>query len=1146
MYRSTEAFENLVQQDSRTFKVLLTYENVSVTKVKNIKFTGGSESEDDFSIGSTMSQYIEVTIPDGNLLIEGKEIFLQVGMDVNGLEEYVPIGYFTAGKPKKADDQIVFTAYDRMMNTERPFSMNGTTTTTVEVLKTIEEITGIPVVTSNLASIPMNVPRGYSCREVLSYVSQFYGAFATCNRTGRIELRTYEDSDYKVEPGRYWDNFEHNDYTFNVSKLVCNTGQDKDGNSISISAGSGTRSVSFYNPFMTQTILNDVITTFEGFSYMPGTVKMLGDPRLDVWDVLTIKDLSGNSYKVPAMKVEWEYDGGLTYSIEAVGLSEEETNMDYKGPKIKEMDRYYAELVLINQAIINKLDVDTANITYATIKDLDVVKETVQELHGELGDFKDLTATNFEAANAKFSVLDADYANIKTLLLGSAGVGDLENIHLTSQNATIESTLIKTAVMQTVTIADLLAGDISTNKFRILSDDGGILIQGATQQWKDTDGTVRMQAGRDAKGNFTFCLFDSDGKGILIDSTGVKPEAIAEGLIIDKMVSGDANISAKKLDIASIFTEINASTETIKASRIWLDEQNQNLNQIYSQIKSDQDKMSESMTTIESGYDGLRLKIENLTDDVTTNSTEISAIQGKISALISESEITELENGKTTMYSRLNSVEQTVSGFESKISDLKTQYDTVSGQYTSLDSKVAEYKASADEFSSSLTSLTTRIDNDYSTTETIRSMITQETSKVEVSVSNTYATKDALSTTEQKVTNLESWKNEASLKITDSAIVSTVKSSSEWETKADKASLISEINQSSEKITIKSNKISLEGTVTANSYFKVNTDGSIAAIYGTIGGWKIKDSSLSSGGAILSATDGSMQFGTGKNKVCKQDSDGTLYYTEYTNDDNYSGLLFGRTGIKAYSLTDGIQEIWINGVEPDSNWILKYTKKKVTINADRINSDTVYTKGCSFGNNITTNGTLSVGGKTGLKGDAYVAGAFTFRDYKEEDSNTSTRRRPVASASNILNRVAYLSSSVQSGKAALTISAQWGSSNYTTKVLYNDSASDVRLKKNIENSKVCALMAVMKMQVRSFDWKTSEIHQKIGLVADEIEKIDPLLTAGGGYNKDGSMNIKQIDRLLLTEYAIKAIQELTNIVRKQNKRIKTLERMRRC
>lgn len=94
MYQSTAGFGNLVQQDSRTFKCLLTYDKVSITKVKSIKLTGGSEAEDDFSLGSTMSQYIEVTIPDGNLLIEGKEILLQIGMDVNGLTEYIPMGYF--------------------------------------------------------------------------------------------------------------------------------------------------------------------------------------------------------------------------------------------------------------------------------------------------------------------------------------------------------------------------------------------------------------------------------------------------------------------------------------------------------------------------------------------------------------------------------------------------------------------------------------------------------------------------------------------------------------------------------------------------------------------------------------------------------------------------------------------------------------------------------------------------------------------------------------------------------------------------------------------------------------------------------------------------------------------------------------------
>lgn len=584
MYQSTAEFGNLVQQDSRTFKCLLTYDKVSITKVKSIKLTGGSEAEDDFSLGSTMSQYIEVTIPDGNLLIEGKEILLQIGMDVNGLAEYIPMGYFTVGKPKKADDQITFTAYDRMMNTERTFSMDGTTTNTVAVLKMIADITGVPIVTTGLTAISMKVPKGYSCREVLSYVAQLHGAFAVCNRRGQIELHTYVDSDYKVKPNRYWGNFEHNDYNFNVSKFVCFTGQDKNGKSISISSGSGARSVSFSNPFMTQTALNNILTAFKDFSYMPGALKMMGDPRLDPWDVLTVEDLSGNTYKVPVMKLEWEYDGGLTYSVEAVGLSEEETNADYKGPQTKEMERYYAQLVMIDQAMINKLDVDTANITYATIKNLNVVEENVQKINGEVGNFKELTAANFKAANAQIDILNGNYANIKVLLSGGAGIGDLQNIHLTSQNAVIDSALIRSAVMQTVSVADLLAGTISTNKFLIASDDGGIRIQGATQQWSDTDGTVRMQAGRDANGDFTFSLFDKTGKGILIDATGVKPDAIADGLIVNKMVADNAAIAGSKLDIPSVISAINDSSQTIKSSRIWFDEQNQSLNQTYSQL----------------------------------------------------------------------------------------------------------------------------------------------------------------------------------------------------------------------------------------------------------------------------------------------------------------------------------------------------------------------------------------------------------------------------------------------------------------------------------------------------------------------------------------------------------------------------------
>lgn len=96
MYQSTTAFGTLVQQDSRTFKCLLTYDKVSITKVKSIKLTGGSENGDDFSLGSTMSQYIEVTIPDASdasdKIPDGNEIaFFRAGENAIVVNENLTI-----------------------------------------------------------------------------------------------------------------------------------------------------------------------------------------------------------------------------------------------------------------------------------------------------------------------------------------------------------------------------------------------------------------------------------------------------------------------------------------------------------------------------------------------------------------------------------------------------------------------------------------------------------------------------------------------------------------------------------------------------------------------------------------------------------------------------------------------------------------------------------------------------------------------------------------------------------------------------------------------------------------------------------------------------------------------------------------------
>lgn len=306
---------------------------------------------------------------------------------------------------------------------------------------------------------------------------------------------------------------------------------------------------------------------------------------------------------------------------------------------------YSRQIVDLENAIVSSVHIKDLDAKYVQVSGkLTAVEGEFGSIKGNIADFEDayaerlsaaeadivqLRTTDLSAVNGRIDVLDSNYANIRNLLSGAAGIGDLQNIHLTSDNAVIDTALIRTAVMQSVTIGDLLAGTISTNKFLIASDDGGIRIQGATQQWSDEDGTVRMQAGRDANGDFTFSLFDRTGKGVLIDATGVKPDAIADGLIVNKMVADNAGIAGSKLDISSVVSAINDSSQSIKSSRIWFDEEKQTLNQLYAQI-------NKNITTIQLAAESASNTANTARDAIVTTNQKVSKIETGVEGLRTE------------------------------------------------------------------------------------------------------------------------------------------------------------------------------------------------------------------------------------------------------------------------------------------------------------------------------------------------------------------------------------------------------------------------------------------------------------------------------------------------------------------------------
>lgn len=654
MYQSSEAFGNWIQQDSRTFQARITLEGKTLTEgILSIRINGGSSSEDDFSLGSAVSRYVELEIEKTGTRFEGYEFFLELGL--NG--EYIPMGYFTAEKPKGDEERLSITAYDRMVKTERAcFLELPDSTNTVAVLKGVGTIAGIEVVTEGLTAIPIKKPVGYTCREVLSYVAQLYGGFAICNRAGKIEIKSYEDNDYTVTAGRYWDSFTHNDLPFVLGKITCYTGKNKKGEDISIHVGDGVRGIYFSNPFMDQTALDNIWGKLRNYTYMPGSFRFLGDPRIDPWDVLTVEDRNGNSYKVPAMKLTQEYDGGLSTEVEAVGKTEAEQSAGFTGPNTQNMDRLYAQLVLIDHAMINKLDVDTAKITYATIDNLNALKAEIEQLD----------VTELAARVAKIEKAYITDAEVKTLLAGYATIGNLNatNAQITSLSgkfAAFEKTTteelvaakgwllegsIGDAQISRVSANKLTAGTIDTAIITVAGSDGHLRISDNTIQIKDLQ-RVRVQIGKDASGEYSLSVWDKAGK-LIWDALGATESTIQRKIIRDKMVADDAAINALKLDLKSFNTALTEQGVSISGTVVQVGNKTLNV-----------ELTEQRQLTTEHG--------ETLTDHAARITANENAIKLKVSTQEYESYKTTVNGEIATAKSRLNAAESSISVMKGQI-----------------------------------------------------------------------------------------------------------------------------------------------------------------------------------------------------------------------------------------------------------------------------------------------------------------------------------------------------------------------------------------------------------------------------------------------------------------------------------------------
>lgn len=308
-----------------------------------------------------------------------------------------------------------------------------------------------------------------------------------------------------------------------------------------------------------------------------------------------------------------------------------------------------AKKILINGLLEGKgwrvteegiLDIKELNAVKATIGTLEADEIIADIIHGNTADIGDLTA---------------DIGKIETLVGGNLTMDNIASLILTSKKVTVEDAFIKNAMIDSVSAAKINTGILNTNLVNIQSEDGSLVLNGTLQQFKDQNGKVRIQMGKDAQGNFTFGLFDATGTGTLINSDGITEKAIGDGLIIDKMVGDNANISGNKLDIDSVITEVNNGASTIKGTKVKLDEQNQTLDVAFN-----------SMTTT----------VTEQGKAVGSHTTSINVMKGQIGTLISDTEILE-EGNKVTVKDAYSKLNIKVNEFGVSLKDTQSEFDNM-------------------------------------------------------------------------------------------------------------------------------------------------------------------------------------------------------------------------------------------------------------------------------------------------------------------------------------------------------------------------------------------------------------------------------------------------------------------------------------
>lgn len=293
---------------------------ISGNTITNIKMlTYASDWSGDLTIGQVVSSYITATIPTPAFSLVSANVSHSMG--IGSPVEWVAVGQYHVDESsiRTRMGYTSFTAYDKLHDALNTYHSQLTFPTTLQAI--CDEVCAQIDITSITLGVSFTVNEdtlsGYTLRDVLGFIAGMCGKNAYLSANNQLELRWFSTSGYTADDTRA--NVPYigeNDCT--VNRLICQT---SDG---VLTSGTG-EGIFFTCPLITQARLDAIQGVLAGFTYRKAEVDIpYGNFCLQSGDVITVST-TGTNLTVPIMANSWTYDGGLSSTVSAYGVS------DYNG-----------------------------------------------------------------------------------------------------------------------------------------------------------------------------------------------------------------------------------------------------------------------------------------------------------------------------------------------------------------------------------------------------------------------------------------------------------------------------------------------------------------------------------------------------------------------------------------------------------------------------------------------------------------------------------------------------------------------------------------------------------------------------------------------------------------------------------------------